>query len=40
MAGALAATDRFYAIDRGRVVLQGQSTSADDRQRLLAAIAV
>ena len=40
MAAALAATDRFYAIDRGRVVLQGQSTSTDDRQRLLAAIAV
>ncbi|MDN8617361.1 ABC transporter ATP-binding protein [Variovorax ginsengisoli] len=40
MAGALAATDRFYAIDRGRVILQGSSASNDDQQRLMEAIAV
>ena len=40
LAGALAATDRFYAIDRGRVVLQGHSSSEADRSRLMAALAV
>jgi branched-chain amino acid transport system ATP-binding protein len=37
---ALEVCDRFCAIERGAVVLQGDARSADDRRRLIEAIAV
>jgi branched-chain amino acid transport system ATP-binding protein len=37
---ALAVTDRFCAIERGRVIFEGRADHAGDRERLLAAIAV
>jgi branched-chain amino acid transport system ATP-binding protein len=37
---ALAVSDRFYAIERGRVVLEGSSASESDREKLFAEIAV
>jgi branched-chain amino acid transport system ATP-binding protein len=37
---ALEVCDRFCAIERGTVVLQGDARSADDRRRLIEAIAV
>ena len=37
---ALELTTRFYAIERGQVVLAGDASSAADRQALMAAIAV
>ncbi len=40
VAGALAISDRFYAIERGSVVLEGNATTDDARDRLLKAIAV
>ena len=40
LAGALAASDRFYAIERGAVVLAGQSAAQDARDALLKTIAV
>ncbi len=40
VAGALAISDRFYAIERGSVVLEGNATADDARDRLLKAIAV
>ncbi len=40
VAGALAVSDRFYAIERGSVVLEGNATAEDARERLLKAIAV
>ncbi len=40
IAGALAISDRFYAIERGSVVLEGNATAEDAKERLLKAIAV
>ena len=37
---ALAVCDRFYAIDRGRLVLEGDAEAEHDRQKLVEAIAV
>jgi branched-chain amino acid transport system ATP-binding protein len=37
---ALSVCDRFYAIDRGRVVLEGDAEVKRDRQKLIDAIAV
>ncbi|HET7413243.1 MAG TPA: ABC transporter ATP-binding protein [Pararhizobium sp.] len=37
---ALAVCDRFYVIDRGRVVLEGDAEAEHDRQKLVEAIAV
>ncbi|MEP9355533.1 ABC transporter ATP-binding protein [Xanthobacter sp. KR7-65] len=37
---ALAVTDRFIVIERGRVVLSGDGENPDDRARMLAALAV
>jgi branched-chain amino acid transport system ATP-binding protein len=37
---ALSVCDRFYAIDRGRVVLEGDAEIECDRQKLIEAIAV
>jgi branched-chain amino acid transport system ATP-binding protein len=37
---ALAVSDHFYAIERGRVVLEGSSASEADRKKLFAEIAV
>lgn len=38
--GALDVADRFYALERGRVVVAGDARSATDREALLAAITV
>ena len=38
--GALAVSDRFYAIERGRVVVQGDAKNESDKTRLLEAITV
>ncbi len=40
LAGALAASDRFYAIERGAVVFAGQSGAQDAREELLKVIEV
>ncbi len=40
LAGALAASDRFYAIERGAVILIGQSDAKEAREELLKTIAV
>jgi branched-chain amino acid transport system ATP-binding protein len=38
--GALAVSDRFYAIERGRAILAGDAKMPSDREALLATIAV
>ena len=40
MREALAVTDRFYAIERGRVVLRGNAENEDHRRQLADAIAI
>ena len=40
LSAALAVSDRFYAIERGRVIMAGNAQSEADRQRLSDAIAV
>jgi branched-chain amino acid transport system ATP-binding protein len=40
LSGALAVSDRFYAIERGMVVLAGQAAAQDARKELMEAIAV
>jgi branched-chain amino acid transport system ATP-binding protein len=37
---ALAVTDRFVVIERGRIVLTGEAEDAKDRERLMEALAV
>jgi branched-chain amino acid transport system ATP-binding protein len=37
---ALEVTDRFYALERGQVILQGNAKSAGDREALMRAISV
>lgn len=37
---ALSVTDRFFVIERGQIVLTGDSDDTSDRQKLLAALAV
>lgn len=37
---ALKVVDRFYAVERGRIVLEGIGSRPADHERLLAAIAV
>ncbi|TCR66160.1 ABC transporter ATP-binding protein [Bosea sp. BK604] len=37
---ALSVTDRFVVIERGRIVLSGDAEDAEDREKLLAALAV
>jgi branched-chain amino acid transport system ATP-binding protein len=37
---ALSLADRFYAVERGRVVLEGAAENADDREKLMATISV
>ena len=37
---ALAVSDRFYVIERGQVVLAGDASSEDDKNKLIAAVAV
>ena len=38
--GALAVADRFYAIERGAVILAGDTASESDKARLMDAITV
>jgi branched-chain amino acid transport system ATP-binding protein len=40
LSGALAVSDRFYAIERGAVILAGQTREENARQDLMRAIAV
>ena len=40
LSGALAVSDRFYAIERGMVVLAGQAAAQHARKELMEAIAV
>jgi branched-chain amino acid transport system ATP-binding protein len=40
LSGALAVSDRFYAIERGAVILAGQTREENARQELMKAIAV
>jgi len=40
LTGALAASDRFYAIERGTVVLSGDAKNEADKARLVETIAV
>jgi branched-chain amino acid transport system ATP-binding protein len=37
---ALSLADRFYAVERGRIVLEGAAESPSDRERLIATISV
>ena len=37
---ALSLADRFYAVERGRIVLEGTAESPSDRERLIATISV
>ena len=37
---ALSLADRFYAVERGRIVLEGMAESPSDRERLMATISV
>lgn len=37
---ALQVVDRFYAVERGQIILEGQGSQSADRERLLRAIAV
>jgi branched-chain amino acid transport system ATP-binding protein len=40
LSGALAVSDRFYAIERGAVIIAGQTREENARQDLMKAIAV
>lgn len=40
LSGALAVSDRFYAIERGTIILAGQTREENARQELMKAIAV